>query len=134
MSNYRFSRTFKLGIIKFNCTSSRTRPKSGGRPNAVCGVSFYSLVLCLLETASNNSKINLKITIAEKGLFYCLLCGYLCMCVCMCVPRVATRPLDLRPSNFHTMTLPGSSCAFWKKNWKKISKFKMAAIFRLKKG
>ena len=50
------------------------------------------------------------------------------------VSSIAPRPFDLRPSNFYTMTLPGSCCVFWKKKWKKLSKFKMAAIFRLKKG
>ena len=37
-----------------------------------------------METTSNNSMINVKITIAEKGLFYCLLCGYLCIYIIRC--------------------------------------------------
>ena len=28
----------------------------------------------------------------KKGLFYCLLCGFICICVLIHVPRVATRP------------------------------------------
>ena len=43
---------------------------------------------------------------------------------------VATRPFDVGPSNFHTMTSLGSYGAFWKKKLKNFSKFKMAAIFR----
>ena len=85
----------------------------GDRRSPAIGGFHWSFATGLLETASNNSKINVKITIAEKGLFYCLLCGYLCMCVCVYVPRVATRPFDVRPSNFHTITYLGSSCAFF---------------------
>ena len=38
---------------------------------------------------------------------------------------VATRPFDIGPSNFHTMTSLGSDEAFWKKFWKtfQISKW-----------
>ena len=45
---------------------------------------------------------------------------------------IATRPFDVEPSNFHTMTPLGSHGAFWKKILKNFSKFKMAAIFRSK--
>ena len=45
---------------------------------------------------------------------------------------VATRPFDVGPSNFHTMTSLESDGAFWKKILKNFSNFKMAAIFRSK--
>ena len=45
---------------------------------------------------------------------------------------VATRPFDVGPSNFHTMTSLGSHVFFRKFFLKNFSKFKMAAIFRSK--
>ena len=42
---------------------------------------------------------------------------------------VATRPFDVGPSNFHTMTSLGPDVFLWKKKLKNFSNFKMAAIF-----
>jgi len=71
------------------------------------------LIITSLDSFSGNRRSLIPVQSTKRNTvpIHC----YVAICVCVYVSSVAPRPFDLRPSNFHTMTLPESSCAFWKK-------------------